>query len=69
LRAPGMGGGGDGQQGRRQGGGEEQGVQGFHAHILAGREEEGAGMTTHGETVTSSVACLVEFETGTVITL
>ena len=36
LRAPGMGRGGDGQQGRRQGGGEEQGVQGFHAPILAG---------------------------------
>ncbi|CAM0121660.1 hypothetical protein SMG44B_20771 [Stenotrophomonas maltophilia] len=44
LRAPGMCGGGDGQQGRRQGGGEEQGVQGFHAHILAGGDglESGA---------------------------
>ncbi|MNI41710.1 hypothetical protein D3C73_959710 [compost metagenome] len=35
LRAPGVGGCGQGQQGRREGGGEEQGVQCFHPLILA----------------------------------
>jgi hypothetical protein len=40
LRAPGMGRGGGGQQSRRDRGGEEQGMQGFHAGILAGRRPD-----------------------------